>query len=274
MQETWTKISEYLLAYGLKIIGALLIFLVGKWLARLLSNWADRMMDKANLEKTLASFAKNLLYVGLMVFVITAALGKLGVETTSFIAVMGAAGLAVGLALQGSLSNFAAGILIVLFRPFKVGEFIQTGSIMGTVQEIQIFNTVLSAPDNRKEIVPNGKIMADTITNFTAIDKRRIDLVFGVSYKDDIRKAKQILEQTANSDPRVLKDPKTVVAVSELGESSVNLVCRPWVKPADYWDVYFNLVENGKLELEKNGITIPFPQRDIHHYQEKTSAGE
>ena len=269
MQETWEKIYTYLITYGFNLLAAILIFVVGKWLARLVSNIIEKLMIKANTEKTLASFVKHISYFGFLVFVIIAALSKVGIETTSLIAVIGAAGLAVGLALQGSLANFAAGILLILFKPFKVGDFVEAGGTVGTVKEIQIFCTVLDHFDNRRIVIPNAKITGDNITNFSAIEKRRIDLVFGISYSDNIKVAKETLERVVVADSRVLKDPKPVIAVSELGDSSVNLVCRPWVKPGDYWAVYFDTLEKGKLELEKNGITIPFPQRDVHLYQEK-----
>jgi len=270
MEGILDKIYEFAITYGISFLAAILIFIIGKWVARVISNLIEKMMLKAKVEPTLTSFVRNIIYVGLMVFVIIAALNKLGVQTTSFIAVIGAAGLAIGLALQGSLANFAAGVLLILFKPFKVGDFIQAGGTMGTVKEIQIFNTVLSAPDNRKEIVPNAQVTGGNITNFSDIEKRRIDLVFGISYEDNMKKAKDVLLDVVNSDPRILKDPAPVVAVSELADSSVNLVCRPWVKPTDYWAVYFDVVEKGKEELEKNGITIPFPQRDVHLYQEKS----
>ncbi len=269
MEEMWAKIYEYGMLYGLSLLAAIVIFVVGKWLAHLIAGLIEKLLNKANVDKTLTKFVRNMVYAALLVFVIIAALGKLGVQTTSFIAVIGAAGLAVGLALQGSLSNFAAGVLLILFKPFKVGDFISAAGTLGTVREIQIFCTVLDHFDNRRIIVPNSKITGDNITNFSAIEKRRIDLVFGISYSDNIKTAKEALEKVVASDPRVLKDPKPVIAVSELADSSVNLVCRPWVKPGDYWDVYFDTLEKGKLELEKNGITIPFPQRDIHMFQEK-----
>jgi small conductance mechanosensitive channel len=269
MEETVQKLYDYVMQYGLSIIAAILIFIIGKWVARIIANIVEKLMAKSNVEKTLVIFSKNIIYAAAMVFVVLAALGKLGIQTTSFIAVLGAAGLAIGLALQGSLSNFAAGALIIVFRPFKVGDFIVAGGTTGTVTEIGIFTTTLSAPDNRKEIVPNAKITGDNITNFSDIENRRVDLVFGISYGDDMKKAKEVLMKVVTSDPRVLKNPAPVVAVSELGDSSVNLVCRPWVKPTDYWDVYFSIVEKGKEELEKAGITIPFPQRDVHIYEEK-----
>jgi small conductance mechanosensitive channel len=217
----------------------------------------------------LAGFAKNIIKTVILVFAIIAAVGRLGVQTTSLIAIIGAAGLAVGLSLQGTLSNFAAGVMLILFRPFKIGDFIEGGGVLGTVKEIQIFNTILSSPDNRKIILPNSKVSGDTIINFTAIDSRRIDMVFGISYGDDMKKAREVLMEVVTSDSRVLKDPAPVVAVSELGDSSVNLVCRPWVKPANYWAVYFDVTEKGKEALEANGLSIPFPQRDIHLFQEE-----
>jgi small conductance mechanosensitive channel len=269
VEDIMLKLKEYVLLYGLKIIAAGLIFIIGKFISKVLSNILKKIMQQSKIEETLISFVTHIAYVAAMTFVVIAAIGQLGVQTTSFVAVIGAAGLAVGLALQGSLSSFAAGVILILFKPFKVGDFIIAGGETGTVQEIQIFSTVLAHPDNRKVVIPNSQITGGTITNFSAIDKRRIDLVFGISYKDDMKKAKDILAKVVASDNRVLDDPKPVIAVSELGQSSVNLVCRPWVKPGDYWVVYFNIVEQGKFELEKNGITIPFPQQDVHIYQEK-----
>ncbi|OGX07988.1 MAG: mechanosensitive ion channel protein [Omnitrophica WOR_2 bacterium GWA2_37_7] len=268
-QEILDKVYEFAITYGISLMAAILIFIIGKWAAKVLSRFVEKLMDKAKVEKTLASFVSHIVYFGLMVVVVIAALNKLGIQTTSFIAIIGAAGLAVGLALQGSLSNFAAGVLLVIFKPFKVGDFIEAGGVMGTVQEVQIFNTVLNAPDNRRIIVPNAQVTGTSITNFSDIKNRRIDLIFGISYSDSMKKAKEVLLEVVKSDPRILKDPAPVVAVSELGDSSVNLVCRPWVKPGDYWAVYFDVLEKGKEALESNGITIPFPQRDIHVYEEK-----
>ncbi|HBG61274.1 MAG: mechanosensitive ion channel protein [Omnitrophica WOR_2 bacterium GWF2_38_59] len=268
-QEILDKVYEFAITYGISLMAAILIFIIGKWAAKVLSRFVEKLMDKAKVEKTLASFVSHIVYFGLMVVVVIAALNKLGIQTTSFIAIIGAAGLAVGLALQGSLSNFAAGVLLVIFKPFKVGDFIEAGGVMGTVQEVQIFNTVLNAPDNRRIIVPNAQVTGTSITNFSDIKNRRIDLIFGISYSDSMKKAKEVLLEVVKSDPRILKDPAPVVAVSELGDSSVNLVCRPWVKPGDYWAVYFDVLEEGKEALESNGITIPFPQRDIHVYEEK-----
>lgn len=268
MEETLNKIYEYIAAYGMNLLAAILIFVIGKWVAGVVSDLLGKLMEKAKFDPTLATFVKNIVHVGLIVFVAIAALSKLGVETTSFVALIGAAGLAVGLALQGSLANFAAGVLLILFKPFKVGDFIEAGGAKGTVKEIQIFNTHISAPDNKKIILPNAKVTGDNVINYSAIEERRVDMVFGISYGDDIKKAKEVLESVVKKDERVLSEPMPTIAVSELGDSSVNLVCRPWVKPADYWSVLFDTLENGKIELEKAGISIPFPQTDVHLFSE------
>ena len=269
MEELIVKLYEYVITYGLSFLAAILIFIIGKWIARLVSRIIEKVMLKAKMEQTLATFVKHITYCVLLLFVVIAALNKLGVQTTSLIALIGAAGLAVGLALQGSLANFAAGIMLIIFKPFKVGDFVEVGGAMGAVQEIQIFNTALTTLDNRRVIVPNSKVTSDNIVNFTGLGRRRVDLVFGISYSDDMKTAKEALQSVVDSDSRILKDPKSVIAVSELADSSVNIVCRPWVDPKDYWGVYFDVIENGKLELEKRGITIPFPQRDVHLYEEK-----
>jgi small conductance mechanosensitive channel len=267
MQDFMATLPDYLMTYGLRIIAAVVIFLVGRWVARLGSRLVEKIMIKANVEKTLAKFFRSICYFLILAFVIVAAIDKIGVQTTSLVALIGAAGLAIGFALQGSLSNFAAGVMILVFKPFKAGDFVEVAGTLGSVQEVRIFNTILNHPDNRRIIIPNAQVTADKITNFTAIDKRRVDMTFGISYDDDVRKAKDILMGLLTSDPRVLKDPAPVVAVAELGDSSVNLVVRPWTKPSEYWDVFFDTTEKGKLELEKAGITIPFPQRDVHMYE-------
>lgn len=269
MEQGSTQIGTVVLAFAFKVVFAIVIFIVGKVLAKFLSNMTEKLMMKANVEKTLAKFTRNIVYTLLLVFVVIAALNQLGVNTTSLVAVIGAAGLAVGLALQGSLSNFAAGVMIIIFKPFKIGDFIVAADTMGTVKDIQIFNTILAHPDNRKIVVPNNSITAGSIENFSDIEKRRVELVFGISYDDDIKKAKAALKKIVDADERILKDPECLIAVKELGDSSVNIVCRPWVKPSDFWGVFFDLTEQGKLELEKAGCTIPFPQRDVHMYSEK-----
>jgi small conductance mechanosensitive channel len=226
-------------------------------------------MTKNKLDTTIVGFAKNLLYISLLTFIVLAALGQLGIQTTSFMAVLGAAGLAVGLALQGSLANFAAGVLMIIFRPFSVGDFIEGAGVAGTVEEIQIFTTRLNTPDNKVIIVPNAKLTADNITNYSAKDTRRVDLVAGIGYEDDIDKTKAILTDLLAADERVLSDPAPTIGVVELADSSVNIVVRPWVKSADYWKVYFELTEQIKKRFDAEGISIPFPQRDIHVYEHK-----
>ncbi len=269
MDQLMSKLYGYAVTYGINLLAAILIFWLGKIVASVLCRWIEKMMAKAGLDKTLSSFLKNILYTGAMTFVVIAALSKLGIQTASFVAIIGAAGLAVGLALQGSLANFAAGVILIIFKPFKIGDFIEAGGAMGTVSEIQIFNTILNTFDNRRMIIPNSKVTGDNITNFSAVKNRRVDLVFGISYGDDIKKAKDALAKVLSRQEKVLREPAPVIAVSALADSSVNIVCRPWAKPEDYWDVYFRVLEEGKLELEKSGITIPFPQRDVHVYNEK-----
>jgi small conductance mechanosensitive channel len=202
-----------------------------------------------------------------MAFIVIAAISRLGVQTASFVAVLGAAGLAVGLALQGSLANFAAGVLMIIFKPFKVGEFISAGGVTGGVEAMGIFTTVLKSPDNKKIIVPNAKITGDSITNFSANDTRRIDMVAGVSYSDDLAKVKQVLEGILSEDERILKDPAPTIGLLEMADSSINFAVRPWVKTADYWDVFFATQEKIKQRFDAEGISIPFPQRDVHLYK-------
>jgi small conductance mechanosensitive channel len=258
------KLTEYGTAYGLKIVGAILIFIIGRIVAGMLANLVKKMMMKGNADETLVKFLVSLTRIALLTFVIIAAISTLGVETTSFVAIIGAAGLAIGFALQGSLSNFASGVMLILFRPFKTGDFVEAGGSMGTVEEIHIFNTIMKSPDNKKIIIPNSKITSDSITNFSAKETRRVDMVFGIGYDDDIRKAKDTLTKIINDDSRVLKDPAPTIAVSELADSSVNFVVRPWVKSADYWGVFFDITEKVKLTFDEQGISIPYPQTDVH----------
>ena len=264
MEDVLVKIYECLATYGLSVLGAIVIFTVGHWLAKLISKLVGKGMTKAKVDVILAKFIQNFCYTALLVFVVIAALAKLGIQTTSFIAVVGASGLAIGLALQGSLANFASGVLMLIFKPFKVGDFVEAAGAEGTVTEIQIFNTVLAAPDNIRIIIPNAQVTGGNILNYSANGTRRVDLVVGVSYEDDLKKTQEVIEQVLTTDDRVLKDPAPTIAVSELGDSSVNFVVRPWVKPADYWDVYFDITAKVKLSLDQNGISIPYPQRDVH----------
>jgi small conductance mechanosensitive channel len=264
VEQILTKMYGYLAEYGLQVLGAVIIFVVGKWLARVLSQLLEKALIKSKVEATLAKFAKNVAYISLLVFVVIAALERAGVRTTQFAVVMGAAALAVGLALQGSLANFASGFLMIIFRPFKVGDVIEAAGALGKVEEIQIFNTIINTPDNVRVIIPNGQVTAGNIKNYTANENRRVDLVIGVSYDDDLKKSREVIEGVLSADKRILEEPAVTVAVSELGDSSVNFVVRPWVKPSDYWDVYFDVTAKVKVALEENGITIPYPQRDIH----------
>ena len=263
------KVWELVTLYGLKLIAAIVVFVLGRWIARALEKLTHRILTKRNVDLTIVSFVSHLTYIALLTFVILAALGQLGIQTTSFVAVIGAAGLAVGLALQGSLANFAAGFLMIIFRPFKVGDFIEGAGVMGTVEEIQVFTTQLKTPDNKVIIIPNAKLTADNITNFSAKETRRVDLKFGISYGDDIDKAKGILADILSKDGRILKDPPPVIGLVELGDSSVNFAVRPWVKTVDYWNVYFDTTETVKKRFDSEGISIPFPQRDVHLYEHK-----
>jgi small conductance mechanosensitive channel len=232
------------------------------------------MMTKKNVDPAVNSFVCSLVYVTLLIFVIIAALAQVGIQTTSLIAVLGAASLAIGLALQGSLANFAAGVLLIIFRPFKVGDYVECAGTAGAVDEMQIFTTLLNSPDNKKIIIPNAKLLGDVITNYSAKDTRRVDLVIGVGYGDDLQKVEKVLSDIVSQDERVLKDPAPTIAVLELADSSVNFAVRPWVKTADYWPVYFALTKNIKMRLDAEGIAIPFPQRDVHLYQQKEGAAQ
>jgi small conductance mechanosensitive channel len=263
------KVYELLTVYGIKVIAAIAIFIVGRWVAKAIANFIKKMMTKSNTDETLVKFVGSLSYIALLAFVIIAALNQLGIQTTSFIAILGAAGLAIGLALQGSLGNFAAGILMIIFKPFKVGDFIEGAGVAGTVEEIQIFTTQLKTPDNKTIIVPNAKMTGDNITNYTMKGTRRVDFVFGIGYEDDIDKARNVISEIIAGDSRVLKDPAPMVAVSELADSSVNFVARAWTSADDYWGFYFDTTEKVKKQFDAGGISIPYPQRDIHVYEHK-----
>lgn len=256
--------KDLLVAYGVDIVAAIVIFIIGKWLSGLLSRAVGKAMTRAQTDEILVKFVRNIVYAALLAFVVLAAIAQLGIQTTSFIAVVGAAGLAIGLALQGSLSNFAAGVMLIIFRPFKVGDFIEAAGTSGVVEEIMIFSTKMKSPDNKQLYVPNGGILSGTIVNYSAKEQRRVDMVFGCGYGDDIKQAKALLEEIVKENPLVLDDPAPVVAVLELGDSSVNFVVRPWCKTADYWDCLFQITETVKQRFDAAGISIPFPQRDVH----------
>ncbi|HZX24046.1 MAG TPA: mechanosensitive ion channel domain-containing protein [Woeseiaceae bacterium] len=268
LQQLGAKAQALATEFGIDIIAALAIFIIGRWVANLITKGLRRLMERANVDATLIKFLSNIVRVLLLIFVILAAIGQLGIQTTSLIAVLGAAGLAVGLALQGSLSNFAAGVLVIIFRPYKVGDYIEGAGVAGTVDEVQIFNTVLKTPDNVRIIVPNSQITGGIITNYSAHETRRVDFTFGIGYADDIDKAKKIIEDVLTSDERVFEDPAPQIVVAELADSSVNIVARPWSKAADYWSLKFDVTETVKKRFDAEGISIPFPQRDVHVYYE------
>lgn len=263
-QEILNQLEGYVTQYGMRVVGAILILILGRIAAGLIGRLVRKIVSRTKGGATLAGFVGNITYFAVLAIMVVAAINKLGVETTSFVAILGAAGLAIGLALQGSLSNFASGVMLVIFRPFVVGDYIEAGGVSGSVEEIQIFVTQLLTPDRKFVIVPNAKITSDVIVNYTKKDVRRVDMVFGIGYDDDIRKAREIIKQVLGADERVLKDPEPMIAVSELADSSVNFVVRPFVKTADYWDVKFEMTEKIKMAFDDNDITIPFPQRDVH----------
>ncbi|MFW6272115.1 MAG: mechanosensitive ion channel family protein [Desulfosalsimonas sp.] len=269
MEQIFARLTDLGTVFGVKLLAAVVVLVLGRWVAIMLRNFLEKSMRRTNVDETLISFSANLAYIALFVFVIIAALAQLGIQTTSFIAILGAAGLAIGLALQGSLANFAAGVLMLLFKPFKVGDYIEGGSTAGTVKEIQIFNTILLTPDNKTVIVPNAQMTGDKIVNYAAQGTRRVDMVFGISYDSDIDRAKQVLHELLNNDSRILSEPAPMVVVLELADSSVNIACRPWVNASEYWNFYFDMTEAVKKQFDANGISIPFPQRDVHMYQKQ-----
>ncbi|MEM6454177.1 MAG: mechanosensitive ion channel domain-containing protein [Acidobacteriota bacterium] len=272
MNEWLERTQELLISYAPRVAAAVLI-LVGGWIAaKIIVSVLRGTMRRVDLDETLTTFLANLGYMLLMAFVIVAALGKLGVDTTSFAAIIAAAGLAIGLALQGSLGNFASGVMLIALRPIKVDDFVEVGGMTGTVESIQVFATTLRTPDNKIIIVPNGSVTGGVIINYSAEGTRRIDMVFGIGYDDDIRQAKAILERLVQEDDRILADPAPQIAVSELADSSVNFVVRPWVKVEDYWDVNFDLTERVKMTFDAEGISIPYPQQDVHMHQVEAAA--
>ncbi len=264
------KVYELIVTSGMKFVMAIVVLVVGLLVIKWITKAMVRVMKKGNVNESLIPFLKSLLNIGLKLMLVISVLGMVGIAMTSFIAVLGAAGLAVGLALQGTLQNFAGGVMILLFKPYEVGNFIEAQGFMGTVKEIQIFTTVLTTPDNRKVIIPNSPLATGSITNFSAMPTRRIDFSFGIGYSDDIDKAKDILLKMAQKDDRVLKDENPPeVMVESLGDSAVNLKLRTWVKSADYGSLLFDVTENVKKQFDGAGISIPFPQQDVHLYNHK-----
>jgi small conductance mechanosensitive channel len=261
------NIVEIISSYAFSLLMALLIFVIGKWAVNKIVGLFGKVLRKVKgMDETLIKFLENIVYYALMIVVLLTSLGKLGVETTSFLAILGAAGLAIGLALKDSLGNFASGVMIILFKPLKVGDFVTAGGVTGTVSEVGIFNSVFITGDNQKIIVPNGSITSGSITNVNAFDTRRVDLIVGIGYGDDIKKAKDVLNSIITSNEKVLVEKGITVSVGELADSSVNFVVRAWVKTPDYWDVKFALTESIKITFDKEGISIPYPQQDVHHY--------
>ena len=259
------------IAYAPKFILAILTLIIGLWIINRILKVTDRALSK-KFDPTLTKFVSSLASVGLKALLLISVASMVGIATTSFIAVLGAAGLAIGLALQGNLSNFASGVLILIFKPFKAGDVIDGGGYVGTVREIQIFTTILITPDNRRVIIPNSSLSNNPIINITAETTRRVDMKFGIGYGDDIDKAKSAIQSLIDADNRILKEPASLVVVSELADSSVNFTVRTWVNAADYWGVYFDMHENVKKRFDQLGISIPFPQQDVHMHEVKQAS--
>jgi small conductance mechanosensitive channel len=255
---------EMSMNYGPKLVLAIVTLIIGLWIIKAVVNGLRKALERGAMEDTLKNFLMSLVGIGLKALLLISVASMVGIETTSFIAILGAAGLAVGLALQGSLANFAGGVLILLFKPFKVGDFIDGAGHMGSVKQIEIFNTIMTTGDNKTIIIPNGILSNNPITNFSTQDTRRVDIVFGIGYDDDLKLAKQVLTDLIEADERILKDPAPMIVVSGLGDSAVDITTRSWVQAADYWGVFFDLTEKAKLALDENNINIPYPQTDVH----------
>ena len=257
-------VDTYVIPWSINIVMALIIYIIGRFIVGIVVGLLGKLLARSKYDNMLVDFVKAIANAVLMLFVIVASLDRLGVDTTSLVAILGAAGLAIGLSLQGSLQNFAAGVMLLVFRPFKAGDFIEAGGTAGVVKSISIFTTIMTTPDNKEIIVPNGNIYGGNITNFSAKPTRRVDMVVGISYDSDLKKAKAILNEMVAADERILKDPAPTVAVAELADSSVNFVVRPWVASADFWAVKFDFTEAVKLRFDAEGIVIPYPQMDVH----------
>ena len=255
---------QYGAEYGVRIIGAIAIFIIGKWVARKLSGLIKKVMERGEIDPTLSAFIASIIDILLMVVVVLAAIKNLGIDTTSFIAILGAAGLAIGLALQGTFGNIGSGVILILFRPFEVGNFVSVAGESGTVEAITLFNTTLLTPDNKVILIPNSAVASGNITNFSKKEERRVDFVFGIGYDDDLKLAKATLQEIVDADTRILKDPASFIGVGELADSSVNFTVRVWVKASDYWGVHFDTTEKVKLTFDEKGISIPYPQMDVH----------
>ncbi len=264
MENLWNEYSPLLIEYGTGLIYALLVLIIGLWITKLITKSVKKLMLKGEMDDSLVPFLSSLVSTVLKLLVVISALSMLGIEMTSFIALLGAAGLAVGMALSGTLQNFAGGVMILIFKPFKAGDFIDAQGYMGVVKEIQIFNTILTTGDNKTIIIPNGGLSTGAMVNFSTQSTRRVDWTFGIGYGDDADKAKEVLRALLDADKRVLQDPEPFIALSELADSSVNFVVRAWVNASDYWGVYFAMNENVYKTFEKEGLNIPYPQMDVH----------
>lgn len=258
------SIYDIIVTYGPKLIGAIITLIIGWWIIKIIHKTLRKTFEKRAMEPSLRGFLNSMIGILLKVLLLVSVAGMMGVEMTSFIAILGAAGLAVGLALSGTLQNFAGGVMILLFKPFKAGDFIDAQGHMGSVSEIQIFNTILKTPDNKTIIIPNGGLSNSSMVNFSTEARRRVDFSFGIAYGDDVDKAKEVLTRLINEDSRILQDPAPFIAVSELADSSVNLVVRVWAEAVNYWGIFFNLTENVYKTFDKEGLNIPFPQMDVH----------
>jgi small conductance mechanosensitive channel len=258
------SVYDVIVTYGPKLIGAIITLIIGWWIIKVIQKTLRKTFEKREMEPSLRGFLNSMIGILLKVMLLVSVAGMMGVEMTSFIAILGAAGLAVGLALSGTLQNFAGGVMILLFKPFKVGDFIQAQGHMGSVNEIQIFNTILKTPDNKTIIIPNGGLSTSSMVNFSTEPRRRVDFTFGIAYGDDVDKAKEVLAKLINEDSRILQDPAPFIAVSELADSSVNLVVRVWAEAANYWGIFFELTEKVYKTFDKEGLNIPFPQMDVH----------
>jgi len=271
VNKMYSMLSEFSVNYGLKIIGAIIILIVGRIMAGVARNLVRKVLNRRKIDNTVVLFLGNIVYALITIAVILAVLSKFGIEITSFVIILGAAGFAIGFALQGSLSNFASGVMIVSFHPYKVGDFIEAAGVAGVVREVRLFNTIIDTPDNIKVIVPNSKITGDVIRNITGNDTRRIDMVIGIAYDSPIGTAMEVAMNVVKGDERVLEEPAPQVAVAELADSSVNLVVRPWVKKEDYWGVKFDVTHRIKEAFDENGIEIPFPQHVVHMASEQAA---
>lgn len=264
-----TVITDLVIKYGLKLLLALITLVIGLWIIKMIMNVIGRNMEKRDVDATVRQFIRSLLGALLKIMLVIAVISMIGVEMTGFVAILAAAGFAIGMALSGTLQNFAGGVMLIIFKPFKAGDFIDAQGYMGTVKEVQIFNTILKTPDNKTIILPNGGLSTSSMTNFSTEAQRRVDFTFGIGYSDDIDKAKAVINGLIKADDRILNDPAPFIAVSELADSSVNFAVRVWADAGNYWGIFFDMTENVKKAFDKEGISIPFPQTDVHVYNQK-----